>query len=278
MTGVVLETAKAKVNLGLHVLGRRDDGYHELDSIVAFADVGDELKISTASTTSLSVSGPFAAEVPATADNLVLRAYELAKGPLELPPLQIRLHKVLPVASGIGGGSADAAAALRGFIRLSSMRISSDDLSRIAVNLGADVPVCVLSQSCRMRGVGEQLSLLDAAPAPAIVLVNPNQVCATAAVFSALGLKHGQKFGTAIHPSEPELWRNDLTAPAMGVLPVIGDVLAALRSEDTLLRIGMSGSGATCFGLCDDLASAEIVAARILAKHPEWWVVAAALG
>ena len=278
MSGVVFETAKAKINLALHVQGRRDDGYHELDSIVAFADIGDELEIVRAAKTALTVYGPFAAEVPAAADNLVLRAYELAKASLDLPPLHIRLNKVLPVASGIGGGSADAAAALRGFMRVSTTGIDGAELNRLALKLGADVPVCLTSRACRMRGIGEQLSILGAAPARAIVLVNPKQPCGTAAVFAELGLKPGEDFGNALDASQPDLWRNDLEAPALKVLPVIGEVLRALRRETSLHRVGMSGSGATCFGLCEDLSIAEQATRRLAARHPDWWVVAARLG
>lgn len=273
----VTEHAYAKVNLALHVLGRRADGYHELDSIVAFAKLGDELTFSAAATTTLSVDGAFSGAVPTTADNLVLRAASLLGKAIALPPVAIHLRKNLPVASGIGGGSADAAAALRGLLRFAGQKLPEATLADIALSLGADVPVCLVSRACRMQGVGERLSAVALLPARAILLVNPGVACETAPVFKALGLAPGQAFGKAVEGENPSAWRNDLEAPACEVVPAIGQVLAALRKEAGFSRVAMSGSGATCFGLADDLATAHAAARNLRAQHPQWWVAAAEL-
>ncbi len=159
MTDLITEFAPAKVNLALHILGRRTDGYHELDSVVAFADVGDVLVLQPAERTELTLAGPFAADVPTTADNLVLKAHAALAKHLALPSVAFHLTKNLPVASGIGGGSADAAAALRGLLKLSGNKPDDDVLNRIALTLGADVPVCLQGSACRMQGVGETITL-----------------------------------------------------------------------------------------------------------------------
>jgi len=269
-------TARAKINLALHVLGRRADGYHELDSIVAFADVGDELTFSPASEFSIRADGPFASVLPAAGENIVSRAWTMAgaiagrRGRV-LPPVAVHITKNLPVASGIGGGSADAAEALRGFLRIAGIDTLDDEIVADALSLGADVPVCLAGRACRMRGVGERITpLADFVPVHA-VLVNPGVAVSTPEVFRKLGLEKGQAFGEPIaDPADPATWRNDLTAPAIALSPVIAEVITALERQPGITRAFMSGSGATCIGLSD-------APLQFGAANPAWWVAPAIL-
>jgi len=250
--------APAKINLTLHVTGQRADGYHLLDSLVAFADVGDRLWFEPEPLMRITVSGPFAQGVPTDQRNLVWQAAELAgwRG-------HIRLEKNLPHGAGIGGGSSDAAAVLRAF----------GGADR-ALALGADVPVCLSHAPQRMRGIGDLLSKVPDLPDLDILLVNSGSVVPTGAVFGGLASKNNLGMLAEIPTFEKAgdfvLWlvdqRNDLEPPAKDVAPEISTVLAAL--DDALLA-RMSGSGATCFGLYHD---ATVAAARIKAAHPEWWV------
>lgn len=276
---MVRERAAAKINLALHVTGRRDDGYHLLDSIVAFADVGDELTLSPAPAFSLTIDGPFASGLSAGDDNLVLKAAAaLAAHERTMPRAAIRLVKNLPVASGIGGGSADAAAALRGLGRLANVDVRTDAVAALALKLGADVPVCLKGQACRMSGIGERIVPVDLGqPLPA-VLVNPGVPVSTAAVFTGLGLARGAIGGSPLPARDGALidWlgrcRNDLEAPAVAAEPRVGEVLHAIGRSPGCRLARMSGSGGTCFGLYDTREDAER-AARELAR-PGWWVVA----
>ena len=272
-----LEDARAKINLALHVLGRRSDGYHNLDSIVTFADLCDTLLFEPDNKTTLTVTGPHAVDLGTGPDNLVLKAVSALGQLVKLPSMRITLNKVLPVASGIGGGSADAAAALRGAMRASGAAFDVTMLRSVALSLGADVPVCLASATCRMQGIGDEITPLSL-PESAVVLVNPRVHCNTQDVFRALGLRVGQKYLTALDPEVPESWRNDLTRAATAVRPVIVDVLATLRAHDGLHTVRMSGSGATCFGLARTLARAETAAATLSKAHPDWWIRAAKLG
>jgi 4-diphosphocytidyl-2-C-methyl-D-erythritol kinase len=275
---LVTERANAKINLALHVLGRRLDGYHELDSIVAFAGVGDVLTIEPASSLALTLSGPFANDLNEGSENSVLAAWRLLAGFTELAPVKFQLEKNLPIASGIGGGSADAAAALRGLIKLFNLKISAADLNAIALKLGADVPVCLASTPCRMQGIGETLSPIGTQLPKVIVLVNPLLPSPTAKVFETLGLQPGQSFGSAIEDiTTINSWRNDLEHPAIQLLPEIAQVIAALKSQAGITTARMSGSGATCFGLCENLEAAEAAASAIKSRHIDWWVVATRL-
>jgi 4-diphosphocytidyl-2-C-methyl-D-erythritol kinase len=274
------EIARAKVNLFLHVLGRRADGYHLLDSLAVFPAVGDVLAAEYAPTLSLHLTGPFGAMLATEGDNLVLRAARaLADTAGIVPAARLTLDKRLPVASGIGGGSADAAAALRLLARLWGM---APDLVALAAGLGADVPVCIASRPARMRGVGEDLAAAPALPAAGIVLVNPGGAVATALVFRA---RQGA-YGTAA--VLPAAWpdaaamardlaglRNDLQPAAVALHPPIGLVLDALAADPGCLLARMSGSGATCFGLYADPAAA-VRAASALAR-PGWWCWGGAL-
>ena len=261
--------ARAKVNLTLHVTGQRDDGYHLLDSLVSFADIGDEISVTDAQHLSLTVDGPMAAGVPRDESNLVLKAarlFDSSKG------AKINLTKHLPHAAGIGGGSADAAATL-----LALAQLWDEPLPDNTVSLGADVPVCLAPMALRMRGVGDDLSPIDPLPQLWGVLVNPRVSLETPPVFKALVQKNSSPMrGTPDNESLEGFidWcaaqRNDLQAPAITMQPVIQDVLAAL--EPALLA-RMSGSGATCFGLCESAEHADSLAAKILQDHPDWWVV-----
>jgi 4-diphosphocytidyl-2-C-methyl-D-erythritol kinase len=271
-----LEKAQAKVNLALHVLGRRADGYHELDSIVAFADVCDTLLFEPSRSTSLTVTGPCGAGLSAGADNLVLRALHELRKHVRLPEMHITLDKALPIASGLGGGSADAAAALRGGLRAVGVELPDETLQQIALRIGADVPVCLTSRASRMKGVGEQISDF-AVRQGAIVLVNPGVPCSTAEVFSILGLQAGQAHRSGLDPLNASTWRNDLAEAAMSVQPAIRQVLESLRAMQDFSVVNMSGSGATCFGLFSDVRQAESAARVIAAAHPAWWVRAAQL-
>jgi 4-diphosphocytidyl-2-C-methyl-D-erythritol kinase len=273
----IREFAPAKINLALHVLGRRADGYHELDSVVAFASVGDTLELTEAGMTTLQVDGPFAGDVPVTADNLVLRAYAALSKQMLLPAVAFRLTKNLPVASGIGGGSADAAAALRGILKLTDKTLDANSLQSIALSLGADVPVCLHGKACRMQGVGELITRLDHLPAKAIVLVNPMKVCGTAEVFRRMGLKAGDQAGLALDVASPATWRNDMTIAAVQVLPEIADVLSTLRDITEGATVRMSGSGATCFALFSTFEQADLAAQQLTALRPGWWVAPAKL-
>lgn len=271
------EFAPAKVNLALHVLGRRDDGYHLLDSIVVFAAVGDRLTAEAADTISLGVTGPFAAGLAGEADNLVLRAARLlaqAGGVRE--GARLTLRKELPVASGIGGGSADAAAALRVLARLWRLDVPAAEMAALALRLGADVPVCLARRPARMSGIGDVLASLPDVPACGLVLVNPGVAVATRDVF------RGRTQGFSGPLELPARWPdaaslvaalattgNDLEVPAIALVPAIADVMAALRERACLLA-RMSGSGATCFGLFASAGDAQTAAARL--ARPGWWV------
>jgi len=278
-----VESAWAKINLTLQVTGRRADGYHELESLVVFADVGDVLTIGPAETISLTLDGPFAGPLLNEHDNLVLRAAEaLGKRAGVKSGAAITLTKNLPVASGIGGGSADAAAALRGLSRLWQLDLAATELTEIALSLGADVPVCLRGEPVIMSGIGEELQPLPASPPLWLLLVNPGVAVATSAVFGSLA----GNFSEVKEPRLPPIglaafvdWvaarGNDLQAPACRLAPAVTEVLTALDETQDCLLARMSGSGATCFGLFAERETAQMAAARIGAAHPAWWAVAA---
>ncbi|WP_297444052.1 4-(cytidine 5'-diphospho)-2-C-methyl-D-erythritol kinase [Acidocella sp.] len=263
--------APAKVNLCLHVTGKRGDGYHLLDSLAVFADVCDVVRVEAAETLSLTIDGPFGAVLRAESDNLLLKAARL------LAPTRgaaLKLEKNLPVASGIGGGSADAAAALRLLADL--WGLEEVDLAPLALRLGADVPVCLASKPVRMQGIGEILLPAPSLPEFGMVLVNPGVAVPTPAVFKA------RTGPFSAPPALPAAWAgfadmiaglaactNDLEAPAIGVAPVIGEVLAALNALPGAALARMSGSGATCFALFESAQAARAAAAMI--DRPGWW-------
>jgi len=274
------ERAPAKINLALHVLGRRSDGHHELDSIVAFANVADRLAFVAADEWLLDITGHFSAEFSHTADNLVLEAARAFAHtfPALSRPYHITLEKNLPVAAGVGGGSADAAACLRALATLAG-GVDAETLRAIAAGLGADVPVCLLGKACRMRGVGDHLDPLgEIAPMPA-VLVNPRQPVATAEVFARLALEPDDTaFEGLVAGADLASYRNDLMGPALAVAPVIGEVIEALEAAQGLHFARMSGSGATCFGIFPSSEEAQAAALEIMSAHPDWWVMPTTIG
>lgn len=270
------EAAPAKVNLFLHVTGRRDDGYHLLDSLVAFGPATDELRGAPSSGLSLAMEGPFGAALADEADNLVLRAARaLAAHGGVAPRAALTLVKRLPVASGIGGGSADAAAALRLLDRAWGLATPPAALHALALGLGADVPVCLASRPARMQGVGEVILPAPRLPPCGLLLVNPGVALPTPEVFRA----RTGPFSPAA--TLPEAWpdaaamaadlrdlANDLEAPAITLRPVVAEVLAAIAAQPGCLLARMSGSGATCFGLFATLAAARAAATAMPAG---WW-------
>jgi 4-diphosphocytidyl-2-C-methyl-D-erythritol kinase len=266
--------APAKVNLTLHVTGRRPDGYHLLDSLVVFADAADVVRVRPADAPALRVTGPMAAGVPSDSSNLVLRAAALMGVTAE-----IELEKHLPAAGGIGGGSSDAAATLRALSRMTGR-----PLPREVLALGADVPVCMEPRPMRMRGIGETLSPVDGLPALDAVLVNPGVAVPTPQVFAGLERRANAPMPERLPPFAGAAafadWlagqRNDLERPAQTIAPEVGAALAALAQADGCRLARMSGSGATCFGIFPDAAAAAR-AARALAR-PGWWVRAVRLG
>jgi 4-diphosphocytidyl-2-C-methyl-D-erythritol kinase len=273
-------TARAKINLYLHVVGRRDDGYHLLDSLVCFTELGDELAFDPAGELSLAVDGPFA---PALGrDNLVLAAARLVE-PAE--GASIRLTKLLPVAAGIGGGSSDAAAALVGLGRLWGRPLPPPAQ---LLALGADLPVCLAAGPCFVGGIGEQLAPAPALPRGFLVLVNPRRALPTIEVFrgygrrSAGGFSQPARFDDA--PADAEVLArrlaergNDLAEAAIELVPEVREVIAALAAAPGCLLARMSGSGATCFGLFAADEAAAKAAAVLQANAPHWWVRATAI-
>jgi 4-diphosphocytidyl-2-C-methyl-D-erythritol kinase len=289
------DEARAKVNLTLRVNGRRGDGYHDLESVVAFCDCADRLTLTPGPELSLTMTGPLASACGETSDNLVLKATRLlGERVAGLKVGSFALEKILPVAAGIGGGSADAAAALRLLARLNDLGLDDERLRKVALATGADVPVCLASRACDMTGVGETLMWLSPPKMPC-VLVNPCVPVATKDVFAALGLRHGQLLVGATDvmmqgSSWPEdggsleEWvealasgSNDLEAPATKIQPVIGVIISALNATNGAWLARMSGSGATCFALYENTADAKRAADKILREHPEWWVHAGVL-
>ncbi len=282
----VRRAAPAKLNLYLHVLGRREDGYHLLDSLVAFADVGDEVTVRPAPELTLTVAGPFAPSLTGSpADNLVWRAaLALAQRAACPPAVAIELQKNLPVASGIGGGSSDAAATLSALAELWDLDLTAPRFAGLAASLGADVPVCLYGRTAWLGGIGEALAPAPALPPVSVVLANPGVAVATPAVFKA---RRGAFSAAArVEASPPDAMalasllanrRNDLTEAAISVVPGIAKVLAALGSLEGALLARMCGSGATCYALFADDAAARASAARLGAAHPDWWVTAARL-
>jgi 4-diphosphocytidyl-2-C-methyl-D-erythritol kinase len=280
--------APAKINLYLHVVGRRADGYHLLDSLVAFTDIGDELTLTPDTKLSLTIDGPFANDLAADEGNLVLRAAR-ALAPGEGSGAAIRLTKNLPVASGIGGGSADAAAALAALNRLWELRLPASRLAEIGLALGADVPVCLAGRPSYVGGIGDDVVPAPGLPAAHLVLVNPGAPLATAEVFRArargpLGTRYSAPSRWTAPPVDVAgLARllaargNDLEDTAIALMPAIADAVARLRRSPACLLARLSGSGATCFGLFGRQWEAFAAAAAIAAERPDWWVRATRL-
>jgi 4-diphosphocytidyl-2-C-methyl-D-erythritol kinase len=289
LSAPLVENAPAKVNLTLRVLGRRSDGYHDIESLVAFADCGDRLTLAPGGELALAVGGPVAGQAGAEADNLVLKASRALAA--RIPGIKLggfKLEKNLPVAAGLGGGSADAAAALRLLARANDLSPGDPLLYKAARATGADVPVCLDPRPRLMRGIGDILSEPLVLPPLAAVLVNPGVALATKPVFAAWmpAAKPAEPFNLAAEKanSAEEFLRmlaaqaNDLEAAAIKLAPGIAEVLASLRALSGCRLARMSGSGATCFGLFSSAVATTAAAKLMQAKNPSWWVRACALG
>ena len=278
------ETAPAKINLTLRMTGRRADGYHELESLVVFAGIADRLTLEPAAHPSLDIEGPFAGAIDAAGDNLILKAFNaLAALVPNLKGGRFRLDKHIPVAGGVGGGSADAAAALRLLARHNDISFDDARLMTAALRTGADVPVCFVSRPCIMTGIGERLSPPLHLPELPALLVNPRVGVATRDVFAALakaGLpKDAARLGQPPRDAAALIdylreHGNDLSRPAIACAPVIGEVLATLEGLPGVRLVRMSGSGATCFALFDTAADAAAAETSLAARRPDWWVAA----
>lgn len=286
--GLFLETAPAKVNLALHVIGRREDGYHDLESLMVFADVADEIEATIAERDSLVVTGPFGRALRDGQSNLVTKALAgfRARWPDHIPHgLAVTLRKNLPIAAGLGGGSADAAAVLRLLMSLSRKPIAPAEMAAFALSLGADVPACLISKPCDVRGVGEKIRILNQFPPGHIVLVNPLIPVPTADIFRRLGKRDNAPMPPLPEPmtlpAQLGLWlsetRNDLELPAIMLVPEIGDMISRLRNMPGCMLSRMSGSGATVFGLFGSGAQAHQAAHELRELWPNHWVAAAPL-
>ena len=277
--------APAKVNLFLHVGPAKENGRHDLDSLIMFAgpEASDRLEARKAEEHSLSLHGPFAGPELASPENLVLRTIAAceARG-LKVPPLAMSLHKHIPVAAGLGGGSADAGAMLRFLVRHGTL--TEPVAMTIAAALGGDVPAACLSQPCRMQGEGERIIRTRSLPDLPVLLVNPGLACPTGAVFGAYDRAGGARELAGLPlPTDPSVhslagWlssstRNDLEAPAISLLPQIGEVLAEIETAPGCLLARMSGSGATCFGLFASRHDLRAAAETMKTRHPGWWAV-----
>lgn len=303
--------APAKVNLALHVTGRRADGFHLLDSIAVFADIGDRVEIEAADELRLSVSGPFAAHAPGDSTDLAWRAATafFEEGTYPLPPVGrgsgsgvlerrvtrrrpspqplptrgrgvgIRVEKNIPAGAGLGGGSADAAAVLKGLNRHFATRLSPDVLRAIGLTLGADVPMCLAGRALRARGIGEDIRAIEGWPPLPMVLVWPGRAVSTAEAFRALARRDNPPLGEPPRSATVEAlasWlsgcRNDLEAPALSIAPEIGEALEALHATKGCLLARMSGSGSACFGLYRTRSEAGEAAMRLGGARSGWWV------
>lgn len=286
MARVYLERlARAKVNLFLHVGPPAADGYHPIGSLMVFADLGDRLSLALGEGPDLTLDGPFADALSNEADNLVTRARDLllAGRGEGMSPFHLMLEKRLPIASGLGGGSADAAAALMLLREGLALAVSDEDLHEIAARLGSDVPACLNSESVIATGRGDRLAAAPPLPPMDAVLVNPRLPSPTGPVYRAYDRAVAPQ-GAAL-PPWPEaftgtadvaaflaLCRNDLQPPAVELQPAIAEVLAALGAAEESLFARMSGSGATCFALCASIGEADALARRLEATHPHWWI------
>lgn len=280
MLDVVEEFAPAKINLALHVTGLRSDGYHLLETIVAFADVGDRLTVQDAQSDAFTICGPFAPALSGDSGNLVLDARDAMRSDAKSSrPVSIQLEKNLPVSSGIGGGSADAAACLRALRRLWSLPHSDAELADMGVALGADVPMCLTSKPLFASGIGDEIEPVSEMPTMPLVMVNPNLAVSTPEVFKRLTHKTNPGITLPAGGSGDD-WiaalksmRNDLEAAAEAVLPAVSECRSALSDSGALIA-RMSGSGATCFGIYGDGQKAADAADTIRSTHPTWYVCA----
>lgn len=274
---IIDEVAPAKINLALHVRARRDDGYHELETLFAFLRHGDTIRVEPSDTASFALTGPFGAALQGEGDNLVTRAASAFAAQFGGGPWAITLDKHLPIASGIGGGSADAAATLRALARLGGVATDDARLFAIAETLGADVPACLLGRSAVGTGKGEQLVPIDGLSGVPVLLVNPGVAVSTGAVFRLWdGVDRGPLGGGPLL-ARALAGRNDLEPMARTLAPVIGDVVARLALMPGVTLARMSGSGATCFALFDDEDACADAAVAIRREQSGWWCLESAL-
>lgn len=283
---VIEELAPAKINLFLHIVAKRLDDYHEIQSLAVFPQLQDRIEVSAGKRLNLKITGPFADQLTAespTADNLVIRAARALQDHLgEKLGAKITLHKNLPIASGLGGGSADAAATLKALMGLWAVKPNLNAVKRTARSLGADVPVCLSSRPALMGGIGTRITLPPPLPQLAFVLINSGTPVSTEEAYRRLNWKQAVRKGPVAVPDHFEdtadlitflkKCRNDLQGPALDIAPEIGKVLSVLSSLRGCRLARMSGSGATCFGLFANMHSAEKAAELIAAAHPKWWV------
>jgi 4-diphosphocytidyl-2-C-methyl-D-erythritol kinase len=283
-----VELARAKVNLALHITGQRTDGYHLLESLVVFPQIGDRIALEPADKFELVLDGPFARDLDGpTDDNLILRAirsFVTAAGQPQHPNIRVTLTKRLPIASGIGGGSSDAATTLRLLEDYTGIYFPEEKLHQIALSLGADVPVCLFPETQIMRGIGEQLSIGPSLPRCGVVLINPKVVVSTPDVFRTMKERDNPAL-----PAPPEHFdsiksltgyleecRNDMQSAAMELCPQITEVISALCADNRIKIARMSGSGATCFGLCEPNDAMDIER-DLRIDHPEWWIASGSI-
>ncbi len=283
--------APAKINLFLHVGLPGADGFHPICSLMVFADIGDRLSLAPSDRFEMELAGPFGGGLSGGEDNLVLRAARALSGHLGggVPPMRLRLDKQLPVAAGLGGGSSDAGAALRLLRQAWAPDLPDRDLETVAASLGSDGAACLWARTVLAEGRGEVLSPAPRLPVLHAVLVNPGCAVSTPQVYRQFdALDEGPR---ALQPDLPMVFselddlvealgglRNDLEAPAIALAPEVGEVLKALKAQPETRFVRMSGSGATCFALCETAGAAQAVAKRLLRAHPTWWVRACQLG
>lgn len=280
----VHRVAPAKINLALHVTGRRDDGYHLLDMLVVFADYGDQIKVEIAGQDNFTIGGRFADGIPLDSGNLVIRARDALRSHTgrKLAPVSIHLEKNLPVASGIGGGSSDAAATLLALNEIWQLDLDLDTLAELGLRLGADLPMCLhgaaLGAPLVARGIGEELTAIPKIPSLPLLLVNDGTAIGTPDVFRALTKRDNAKLPIPVSGNIESICkylattRNDLLPAALGLAPQINDKLELLRSHGALFA-QMSGSGATCFAIFKDQKNADTAASHILMQKPDWFVI-----
>jgi 4-diphosphocytidyl-2-C-methyl-D-erythritol kinase len=282
-----VELARAKVNLALHITGQRPDGYHLLDSLVVFPQIGDRVALEPAGSLDLRLEGPFARDLDGPSENnLILKAVRAfaENAGIPVPNVRLTLTKRLPVASGIGGGSSDAATTLRLLEDFSGSYLPEETLHALALSLGADVPVCLFPEPQIMRGIGDELSPGPQLPVCGIVLVNPKVGVSTPDVFKNMSKRDNpplpdlpERFSSVAQLTECLAdCRNDMQDPAVSLCPEIGKVLSALEVDSRIAFARMSGSGATCFGLCE-LRDAMDIERQLRTAHPGWWIASGSL-
>jgi 4-diphosphocytidyl-2-C-methyl-D-erythritol kinase len=277
--------APAKINLFLHITGKREDGYHLLQSLMVFVDIGDEMEFSRHDSLFIDVDGPFAGDMPAPHDNLVTKAAQLLAADYKMTSHgRVTLNKKLPVASGIAGGSSDAATALTGFAKLWGLPEEHNRLLKIAQKLGADVPACLIRKPVWAEGIGEKTTRLPEMPPLHFVLANPMVATPTPEVFRRFRAKFspplqfaGRRKSASEWIAGLKIYRNDLLDAALEVTPQIRDVLTALSDTPNCHFARLSGSGATCFGVYDYPEAAMAAVNKLKQQYPRWWVSPATL-